>query len=81
VVDTANGKPSSLRTDQPAKNSASGWIPPFSRGDDSIDSPFLADIFCYRPEESRLLDLVMIAADRTKSELIGTCRQRLNVGD
>jgi hypothetical protein len=32
-------------------------------------------------EESRLLDPVLIAADRTKAILIGTSRQRLNVGD
>src|SRR5271165_1932067 len=33
------------------------------------------------PHVMRLLDPVLIAADRTKAELIGTCRQRLNVGD
>ena len=32
-------------------------------------------------EESRLLDPVLIAADQVKAELIGTCRQRLNIGD
>jgi hypothetical protein len=32
-------------------------------------------------EESRLLDPVLIAADQIKAELIGTCRQRLNIGD